>query len=69
MNLNATLIGQLIAFSLFVWFCMKFVWPPLIKAIETRQANIADALAGEFSRFQGDAEAAAAFGDERRRAD
>ena len=46
MNLNATLIGQLIAFSLFVWFCMKFVWPPLIKAIETRQANIADALAG-----------------------
>ncbi|MDG6448875.1 F0F1 ATP synthase subunit B [Glaesserella parasuis] len=46
MNLNATLIGQLIAFALFVWFCMKFVWPPLIKAIETRQANIADALAG-----------------------
>ncbi|MDP0258103.1 F0F1 ATP synthase subunit B [Glaesserella parasuis] len=45
MNLNATLIGQLIAFALFVWFCMKFVWPPLIKAIETCQANIADALA------------------------
>ena len=45
MNLNATLIGQLIAFALFVWFCMKYVWPPLIKAIETRQANIADALA------------------------
>ncbi|WP_373767568.1 F0F1 ATP synthase subunit B [Glaesserella sp.] len=45
MNLNATLIGQLIAFSLFVWFCMKYVWPPLIKAIEMRQANIADALA------------------------
>ncbi|QGM79930.1 F0F1 ATP synthase subunit B [Otariodibacter oris] len=45
MNLNATLIGQLIAFALFVWFCMKYVWPPLISAIETRQANIADALA------------------------
>ncbi|QLB20779.1 F0F1 ATP synthase subunit B [Vespertiliibacter pulmonis] len=45
MNLNATLIGQLIAFALFVWFCMKYVWPPLIKAIETRQANIANALA------------------------
>ncbi len=45
MNLNATLIGQLIAFSLFVWFCMKYVWPPLIKAIEDRQAQIADALA------------------------
>ncbi|MGX2947489.1 F0F1 ATP synthase subunit B [Frederiksenia canicola] len=45
MNLNATLIGQLIAFTLFVWFCMKFVWPPLIGAIESRQAKIADALA------------------------
>lgn len=45
MNLNATLIGQLIAFALFVWFCMKFVWPPLINAIESRQASIADALA------------------------
>lgn len=45
MNLNATLIGQLIAFALFVAFCMKFVWPPLIKAIEDRQANIANALA------------------------
>lgn len=45
MNLNATLIGQLIAFALFVAFCMKYVWPPLIKAIEDRQANIASALA------------------------
>ncbi|WP_439327778.1 F0F1 ATP synthase subunit B [Lonepinella sp. BR2357] len=45
MNLNATLIGQLIAFALFVMFCMKYVWPPLIKAIEDRQANIANALA------------------------
>lgn len=46
MNLNATLIGQLIAFAIFVAFCMKYVWPPLIKAIEDRQAKIADALAG-----------------------
>ena len=45
MNLNATLIGQLIAFVFFVAFCMKYVWPPLIKAIEERQANIANALA------------------------
>ncbi|QLB39754.1 MULTISPECIES: F0F1 ATP synthase subunit B [Mannheimia] len=45
MNLNATLIGQLIAFALFVAFCMKYVWPPLIRAIEERQANIANALA------------------------
>lgn len=44
MNLNATLIGQLIAFALFVWFCMKFVWPPIIKAIEERQSSIANAL-------------------------
>lgn len=45
MNLNATLIGQLIAFALFVWFCMKFVWPPIIKEIEERQSSIANALA------------------------
>lgn len=45
MNLNATLIGQLIAFALFVWFCMKYVWPPIIKAIEERQSSIANALA------------------------
>ena len=45
MNLNATLIWQTVAFVLFVLFCMKFVWPPLIKAIEDRQRKIADALA------------------------
>lgn len=45
MNLNATLIGQLIAFAIFVTFCMKFVWPPIIKAIEERQRAIANALA------------------------
>lgn len=48
MNINATLIGQTIAFIVFVWFCMKFVWPPIIKAIEERQKKIADGLnAGE----------------------
>ena len=45
MNLNATLIGELIAFTVFVLFCMKYVWPPLIGAIEARQATIADGLA------------------------
>lgn len=45
MNINATLIGQTIAFLLFVVFCMKFVWPRLIKAIEERQSEIANALA------------------------
>ena len=44
MNINATLIGQAIAFAMFVWFCMKFVWPPLMKAIEDRQKTIADGL-------------------------
>ncbi len=45
MNINATLIGQLVAFAVFVWFCMKFVWPPLMQAIEQRQKEIADGLA------------------------
>ncbi|MCF1428600.1 MAG: F0F1 ATP synthase subunit B [Shewanella sp.] len=45
MSINATLLGQLISFMLFVWFCMKFVWPPLINAIEVRQKKIADGLA------------------------
>lgn len=45
MNINATLIGQTIAFAFFVWFCMKYVWPPLLAAIEERQKKIADGLA------------------------
>ncbi|WDE05385.1 F0F1 ATP synthase subunit B [Thalassomonas viridans] len=45
MNINATLIGQLIAFVVFVLFCMKFVWPPIMAAIEDRQKAIADGLA------------------------
>jgi len=44
-SINATLIGQTIAFMVFVLFCMKFVWPPLIRAIEERQQKIADGLA------------------------
>ena len=45
MNFNATLFGQMIAFAIFVWFCMKFVWPPIIKALEDRKTRIADGLA------------------------
>ena len=45
MNLNATLVGQTIAFAVFVIFCMKYVWPPLMSAIEDRQKKIADGLA------------------------
>jgi F-type H+-transporting ATPase subunit b len=45
MNFNATLIGQSITFIVFVWFCMKYVWPPLMAALEERRAKIADGLA------------------------
>jgi F-type H+-transporting ATPase subunit b len=45
LNINATLFGELIAFVFFVWFCMKFVWPPIMGAIEGRQKKIADGLA------------------------
>ena len=40
-----TLLGQSIAMLVFVWFCMKFIWPPLMNAIEERQTQIADGLA------------------------
>jgi F-type H+-transporting ATPase subunit b len=43
-NLNLTLIGQAISFAFFVWFCMKYVWPPVIAALEERSAKIADGL-------------------------
>lgn len=45
MNINATLLGQAISFAIFVVFCMKYVWPPIIAAIENRQKEIADGLA------------------------
>ena len=44
MNINATLIGQAIWFALFVIFCMKFVWPPISKALEERKQKIAEGL-------------------------
>ncbi len=44
MNFNATLIGQMITFAVFVWFCMKYVWQPLMAALEERKARIADGL-------------------------
>jgi len=45
MDINATLIGQTIAMIVFVWFCMKFVWPPIMGMLEERQMKIADGLA------------------------
>lgn len=44
MNINATLIGQAIAFAIFVWFCMKFVWPPIMAVLKERQMKIAEGL-------------------------
>ena len=45
MNINATLLGQSIAFFLFWWFCAKFVWPPIMNALAERKQSIADGLA------------------------
>lgn len=45
MDINATLIIQMLTFLAFVWFTMKFVWPPLMKALEERRDKIADGLA------------------------
>lgn len=44
MDLNATIIGQSFAFFVFVWFCMKYVWPPITGALEERQNKIAEGL-------------------------
>ena len=51
MNINFTLFMQAVAFAIFIWFCARFVWPHLMRAIEVRQKQIADGLAaGEEGR-------------------
>ncbi len=45
MNINLTLFVQMIAFAVFAAFCMKYVWPPIMKALEERTAKIAEGLA------------------------
>ena len=45
MNLTLTMVAQAISFALFIWFTVAFVWPPLLRAIEKRQKQIADGLA------------------------
>jgi len=53
MNINFTLISQAVAFSIFIWFTVKYIWPPLLRAIEERQKTIADGLAaGERGRHE-----------------
>ena len=59
MNINATLIGQSISFVFFVWFCVKFIWPPLTAAMAERQQRIAEGLdnAAKAEKDLADAEA------------
>ncbi|MBY7900119.1 F0F1 ATP synthase subunit B [Vibrio fluvialis] len=45
MNINATMLGQAISFVIFAWLCMKYVWPPLVKLLDERRAEIAEGLA------------------------
>ena len=45
MNIGITMLSQAVAFAIFIWFTVKFIWPPLMKAIEQRQKQIAEGLA------------------------
>ena len=72
MDINLTLIGQTIAMIVFVWFCMKFIWPPILNAIEERQEQIAEGLAaaekGQDKLVQAQAEAGEIVADARKQA-
>ncbi len=67
-----TLLGQSIAMLVFVWFCMKFIWPPIMQAIEERQTQIADGLAaaerGQQSLDKAKVDADEMIGDARKQA-
>ena len=45
MNFNATLIGQTITFIVFVWVCMRYIWPPIMTVLEARNTRISEGLA------------------------
>jgi F-type H+-transporting ATPase subunit b len=72
LDINLTLIGQTIAMIVFVWFCMKFIWPPILNAIEERQEQIAEGLAaaekGQDKLVQAQAEAEEIVADARKQA-
>ena len=68
MNVNATLLGQAITFAILIWFTMKFIWPPLLGAIEERQKKIADGLAAAERARQELSDADARVADEIRKA-
>ncbi|MEM6406514.1 MAG: F0F1 ATP synthase subunit B [Pseudomonadota bacterium] len=57
MNINLTLIAQLISFAVFVWFTLRFIWPPLMDAMNERKAKIADGLAAAEQGQQAQAQA------------
>ncbi len=72
MDINMTLIGQTIAMIVFVWFCMKFIWPPLLAALEERQKLIEEGLTaadkGKESLVKATAEADEIINDARKQA-
>lgn len=72
MDINATLIGQTISMIVFVWFCMKYIWPPLLAAIEERQEQIVEGLAaaekGELKLEEAKAQADEIVDDARKQA-
>lgn len=68
MNLNATLFAQLVVFLILAWFTMKFVWPPIMKALDERASKIADGLAAADKAKADLAHAEKKAGDELRKA-
>jgi F-type H+-transporting ATPase subunit b len=71
-DINLTLLGQTIAMIVFVWFCMKFIWPPILAALEERQQQIEEGLAaankGQESLVRAAAEADEVVAEARRQA-
>ena len=61
MNINLTLIAQMVSFAFFVWFTMRYVWPPIVKALDDRRQKIADGLAaaerGQQEKLQAESKA------------
>ena len=72
MDINATLLGQMLVFGVLIWFSWKFIWPPLVKAVEDRQKKIADGLAaaerGQKELHQASGEAAGIVNEAREKA-
>ncbi|MDJ0760021.1 MAG: F0F1 ATP synthase subunit B [Woeseiaceae bacterium] len=73
MDINiGTLAGQTIAMIVFVWFCMKYIWPPILTAIEERQEKIAEGLAaaesGQEKLVEAEAEAESIIAEAKRQA-